>query len=507
MLTNFKALPIILAAALLVFWLAELAFPDASRGGELRRMRWAFLLSTTAAFVSPSIWVYVGILTVLMAAYMLPPGEKLQRAAVLWATLVLAVPNVGVYLPGFGGIANLFEMTHVRALTLGLLLPVVAAMQFGGRCPKPLGLPTDWFVAGYFALQVFIDAPQVTITVLLREVLVLLTDTVLPYWVFSRASTSAAGFMSTARAFVLTMLVMAMLAMFESVKHWPLYDAITTAWGLSWDMTIFLDRGGFLRAKASAGFSLALGFVLVVALGLWVVVRREVTQRSLVLLGDLVFVGGLLAALARGAWVGALVLVVLIMLTSKGLVWRLALAVIGCVALVLAAPFVPALQSFMDLLPFVGRVESENVVYRQRLIEISLSLIAQSPLFGVPGYLRYMEELRQGQGIIDIVNTYIAVALNTGLVGLSLFVGIFVSTMWRLLRLRIRVGPRDEAGRVSVCLIATTVAAMLVLATTSTIIVVLPTTYMLIGMGVSWARLHQGERVAKGSHVRMWSLR
>jgi len=172
----------------------------------------------------------------------------------------------------------------------------------------------------------------------------------------------------------------------------------------------------------------------------------------------------------------------------------LLLAGLGLGMMVMLAPLVPQLATFVDLLPFIGRAESENVLYRQRLIEVSLALIAQSPWFGVPGYLNYMEDLRQGQGIIDIVNSYIAVALNTGLVGLSLFVGAFASVLWRLLGLRLRLGPSAEGSRVSVGMMATLLASMAVLATTSSIVAVVPLTYMLIGLGVSCSRVHEPVR-------------
>jgi hypothetical protein len=494
MLSYLKALPVVLAAILVTFWLASLAFPEASRRGEIGRLRRDFLLVTMAAFLSPSIWVYVGALFVLMAFFMLRPGDRPQRAAILWALLVLAVPDVGAYLQGLGGISNFFQVNHIRVLTLGLLLPVVVGMQFGARCPHPLALVTDWWVIGYFAIQVGVVVPNATTTVVAREAFILFVDTLLPYWVFSRAFTTPDGLNSAFRAYVLAMMVMCGLAAFEATVKWPLYDAVPAIWGTYWDLSVFIERGGFLRAKASAGHSLVLGYALVIALGLWLIVKRDVKNRWLAMLGDAGFAVGILAALARGAWLGAVLLLVLLVLMGKGPIKRLLLAGLGLGMMVMLAPLVPQLATFVDLLPFIGRAESENVLYRQRLIEVSLALIAQSPWFGVPGYLNYMEDLRQGQGIIDIVNSYIAVALNTGLVGLSLFVGAFASVLWRLLGLRLRLGPSAEGSRVSVGMMATLLASMAVLATTSSIVAVVPLTYMLIGLGVSCSRVHEPVR-------------
>ena len=108
--------------------------------------------------------------------------------------------------------------------------------------------------------------------------------------------------------------------------------------------------------------------------------------------------------------------------------------------------------------------------------------------------MNYMEELRQGQGIIDIVNSYIAVALGYGLVGLSLFLGAFISALFMLWRVRQRFGPQDEAGQLAVHLMAIVLAVMAVIATVSSITVVPVLYWTLVGLGVACWRLyaHQG---------------
>jgi O-antigen ligase len=148
------------------------------------------------------------------------------------------------------------------------------------------------------------------------------------------------------------------------------------------------------------------------------------------------------------------------------------------------------MQPFIDILPFIGQVDADNVTYRQRLLEISMSLIAQSPWLGVPGYMNYMEELRQGQGIIDIVNSYVGIALNTGVIGLGLFCGVFVTMLWPLWRLRRRAEETPEGARIAVTLMATTLALLFVIVTTSSIVVIPHLLHMLAGLGVTCARLY-----------------
>ena len=492
--SHLKPLPIIVATALILFWIAGLAWPEEARKGEIGRLRWAFIIVTTLSFVTPSIWVYAVAMPAVVLAFMLPAPQKAERAAILWALLLLAVPNVGAYIPGFGSIGNFFEMTHSRALTFALMLPALLFIGKGPRQPGPLGVVADWFVLAYFAVQLVVMLPFASRTDLIRQAFVLGVDTLLPYWIFSRAFTTPQALRGALRAYVLVAMVLALLSMFESVRRWPLYDAVPEGWNIDWDMNVFLERAGFLRAKASAGHSLMYGCVLVLALGFWGAIKNDVHYRALGWLGTLALLGGLAASLARGSWLGAALMFVLLIVLGEGAVRRLVFAVIAGIGIVAVASQIPALQFVVDMLPFVGHVDAENVVYRQRLLEISLGLIANSPWLGVPGYLNYMEELRQGQGIIDIVNSYLGIALTTGVVGLGCFVGIFLATLVPLWRLRSHAEASAEGRHMANYLIATTMALLFVLVTTSSIVVVLQLTYMLAGLSVSCARLYMPER-------------
>jgi O-antigen ligase len=114
----------------------------------------------------------------------------------------------------------------------------------------------------------------------------------------------------------------------------------------------------------------------------------------------------------------------------------------------------------------------------------------QSPWLGFPGHLNYMEELRQGQGIIDIVNSYIGIALNTGVVGLVGFIGGYLSMLLPLFTLRRRPGLPPEAAHVANHLIATTLSVLFIIITTSSISVIPQVLAMLLGLGVACWRVY-----------------
>ena len=153
---------------------------------------------------------------------------------------------------------------------------------------------------------------------------------------------------------------------------------------------------------------------------------RSKLQRRL---GALLLAGGLFAPLSRGPWIGAAVMITAFIATGRDAVKRLMLLAVAAVLALPLLAIVPGGQKFLDLLPFIGTVEVENITYRQRLFDNAMIVIQRNPLFGSFDFRSTpeMQSMIQGQGIIDIVNTYINVALQVGLIGLTLFVAFFVT--------------------------------------------------------------------------------
>ena len=115
---------------------------------------------------------------------------------------------------------------------------------------------------------------------------------------------------------------------------------------------------------------------------------------------------------------------------------------------------------------------------------MSWQLIRQNPLFGDPFVYLQMESLRQGQGIIDIVNGYLYTALFSGVVGLFLQVSVLLVSLWRGSATWLAVrGEDSEAGAQGAALLACFVATLLFIATAG----FGPTTYILCGLLVSYA--------------------
>ena len=135
----------------------------------------------------------------------------------------------------------------------------------------------------------------------------------------------------------------------------------------------YLLRDGVLRANASAGNSIALGFIIMVAIGCVLAIRQSTGSRTYSGIALGILGAGLFASLSRGPWVGTMVLVLVYLAFSPNAVANLARLVVVGAAVLLPLLLTPVGGRLLDLLPFVGTVDSGSVAYRQHLFDNAIS--------------------------------------------------------------------------------------------------------------------------------------
>ena len=230
-------------------------------------------------------------------------------------------------------------------------------------------------------------------------------------------------------------------------------------------------------------------------LGIWQTIRSSQLKGIV----SVIFAAGLFATLARGPWVGVAVLLLVYLAIGPNAIANLGkVAVIGAVGLALLL-VTPVGTRLIDLLPFVGTVGEGSVTYRQKLFDNSIVVIQRNPLFGTPDYRQEpeMRAMMQGEHIIDIVNTYLEIAMRSGLVGLSLFVGIFATILLRLRRVLKFHGVNDVNFNTCVrASIATLIAMLVTIATVSSIDFIPYVYWSFAGLCVSLIRIAYRERAA-----------
>jgi O-antigen ligase len=99
-----------------------------------------------------------------------------------------------------------------------------------------------------------------------------------------------------------------------------------------------------------------------------------------------------------------------------------------------------------------------------------------------------LQEMVQGEGIIDIVNSYVGVALAHGLVGLALFAGAFAFAVWQTWTAMRACRNDAEAHAIGRALLACMASVVVMIATVSSIAAIPMLYWMLAGMCVAYAR-------------------
>jgi len=488
---NIRALIVIVALAVPAFYIGRQIASSTSTDREFGVWRNIWFAVILGAFLSGNFFVYA-LIVVIACVYARSVGAA---SVCLYFILLFAVPSCNISIGGLGIINQLFDLSNPRLLSIVLLLPILLTNQGFNRRQIVCAMP-DWLVIGYVLLQTALAyrASNATVTNEMRIGVLLTLDVLIPYFAFSRTVTTLADARKVFGAFIIAVLPLSLIAVFEGVKHWHLYFWLNNNWGI--EMISYLERAGMLRASASAVDSITLGFVIMVAIGCMLGIWQTMRSSQIKGIISVIFAAGLIATLARGPWVGTAALLLVYFAIGPNPIANLGkVALIGALGLALLL-VTPIGTRLIDLLPFVGSDEG-SVVYRQMLFNSSLVVIERNPLFGSPDYRMEPElvALTTGQHIIDFVNTYIEIALKSGLVVLSLFFGFFAAILLRLRRVlkfhRVRDGNFNTCIRGSIAIL---VAMLVTIATVSSIDFIPYVYWSFAGLSVALVRIAYREQ-------------
>ncbi|MCB2017480.1 MAG: O-antigen ligase family protein [Hydrogenophaga sp.] len=489
MAEHLRALVVVMACALGYFYVARAAVTQILPESTYRRWRNLWVVATLILFLSYGMWAYM----LVLGAVLLVAGRREEHVVGLYFLLLFVSPPAPAAIPGLGLVDLLLVLNHYRLLGLVLLLPVAASLIQRSSTPRIGSSPVDLMVVGYLALMSILTFRPGNITSALRDVFTLFIDIFLPYYVVSRSIRSEDGFRQAMTGFVMAAMILSLHAVFEVLWSWKLYSGVLSVLGINpWIFGGYLERSGLLRPNASIGNSIALGYVVVVALGFFFYLRQFLSKSSQRLVGTGVLVSGIVASLSRGPWVGAAFLAIVYILISPHTMKRLLQLALGAAVTFGVLNLHSSGQLLIDMLPIVGTAEQGNVEYRANLLTSALPVIERHLMFGSHDFLQApeLQVMMQGEGIIDVVNSYVGVALYSGLFGLLLFVGAFFATLQQLRKSIRAVRMRDARlailGR---ALFSTVAAIMLIIYTVSSISAIPVVFWSVLGLCVAFAGL------------------
>lgn len=417
---HIRALFYILILAMPAFFVAgRLAIPlVGAREFALWRNTW--IVATCLVFLTTNFLIFAALLTLVIFFV----RKKVDQPLHLYIILMFAAPCVsaGVGVPGLFN--RLIDLNLPRVLALVILLPIAIKLWSQPETRRIRGI--DVPVIGFCLMLCLLALRHGDFNSVFRVVPSYVLDILLSYFVFSRSIRSGDALNRCLVAFVVAAMPLALVGIFEYLRDWRVYYVVV----LRWDLTLispYVFRDGSLRAAATAVEPIAFGFLCMVGASALIAVRSAKTGVLWWWMAMAMLVGGLFASLSRGPWLGFALCAVVVILANPKTVIKLCLLAVPIAAVMQQIGPVAMVDRFINLLPFVGHADEGSEAYRSELLDNALLVIGHNPLFGSQDFLSApeLQIMIQGQGIIDIVNSYIQIALEYGLVSLALFVAFF----------------------------------------------------------------------------------
>ena len=427
-----------------LFWFVGLLRLETISKRELISWRNVWLANQALAFLSPNIWVYYAVF--IIASFLWLP-KKPESKVFIYILLLGSLPMMQVNLLGFGIVNYLFSLNYARALALVILLPAfLSLVQSAGKQLCLFSQPADKFVVLFIVVISLLDFRDDTALNGVRFTFLHFVDLFLPYYVISRSVTNVENLNKCLTVLLISTGLLACLAVFETLKNWHIYNHLVQHLISAAKVTTSEVRGGMLRAAVTFRTPIMLGFILTVGFGVYLYLSTFIKDNSLKKLPPIVLIAGLICTVSRGPWVGLFFLLLVFIWTGRQKIAQYAKLMAGFIVALPILLVTPFGQKFIDLLPFVGTIRAETVDYRERLFDMASIVVQRNPWFGSTTFINTpeMQSMIQGEGIVDVVNSYLQVVLQYGWVGLILFIAIFLSLLKDIFVLNKRLYKEDE---------------------------------------------------------------
>lgn len=402
----------------------------------------AWLLPIATAVITGNIWLFY--LSLIALSAIIP--KSYDSRVYFYLALFCALPKLGFLLP-FPGVNYLMKMTYPFFLGLVLLVP----LYFGSHRNSLRLSGLDKFVAAYLVLTLLLDLRgHGSITNSMRAIVTMYLGVWVPYIIIANNKNELA---KNIQAIFLVGVVLAFEALLEWGVVWKIYVSITRGFdgvALEGFSGTYYFRGFGLRVASSwldpITFGMFMASCCFIAMNMQ---KIGFNGRMVQLLLVVVTFLALLFTDSRGAMLVLLVaLTVALYFRYQNRAWKNTLKLMVVVGAVLM---------FTNLETLYELDSSGTFKYRADLITYSEDAFKSAPILGDPNFRQnktLIENMTQGQGIVDMVNHYLRVTLRYGLFGLFLYLAMWITAITavasRVSELQAKSDSRADAGIVLV---------------------------------------------------------
>lgn len=337
---------------------------------------------------------------------------------------------------------HIFTGSYYHFLNVVILLPLIPRLLYKSRSmnrsifmfiPLLYILSKDTFNQFTDTLNLMntsnMTVLQNTLTNKIRGTLVLFITMVIPIYAFSAWVTSYSKLYLAFTAIFTTGLVLLFMTVPLALLNWDIYSQLESVGYVG-------TRGGFKRLSLSFDHAIQFGkfaYIFLIVLFSHFLGKKRGFLFGLIICLILTFPAIYLTG-SRSAIIGVLIaLISFVYFARQSQSRKLTLAFSFMLVLSVAVPFL-ASNAFDDV--DLTSLDSTSVdgsggtfEYRKRLLDAGLTLIPRNFWFGDLNYTSTveMEALRQGQGIIDTLNSWLQMALKNGVPYMIMFLILVMS--------------------------------------------------------------------------------
>ena len=429
-------------------------------------------------------FIFITLIAVLIAIY--TRKKNVVTGTVFLALLPMLPTELGVIIGGLG-ISYIYTMYYPLLLVLCVLAPLLLNSHF-----RNINL-TDKFIIMYVVLLCVLSYRAPNITSSIRDIFIIIFSVLVPYLSFSLSLRKKNDFESIAKGMVIVSVFLAAISFYEVVFNWNYYKYLFSRELFSNAQNYYFaqsSRGAYVRVVSSIGAPIPLSYYLVLSLifGYFLFSINKMKKRSFYIYSSIIMLSIYFTGSRAGVMSVALSAILLFRLSVKSRSKRYfidAMIILGIIIILVLWPYIS------------GGDEHGTFQYRVDLIKNSFIVFINSFWFGSNNYMDDLEVMRQGQGIIDIVNTYIRVALSSGMIGLSLFVLAFASVIRALNKIGVK-NLFHEQQQAKILLVACIVTVVFI-GTVSSVGVIPYLFWSLLGIASAFIKL-QAQQTTKNLH-------
>lgn len=409
------------------------------------------------------------------------------RRVYFYIGIMAAAPLAFTAFIPFPGINYLLIIDYAKVTTFAVLLPVFL-IKVSEKTPPVLRM-VDRFLLIFVLFTTVILFRELPITSVFRVLVYQLLLIYVPYIAISRTLKTKEDFDGALKALFVALTIIALIGLLSLLRSWNYYSLMYDYAGFK----VFAEyRNGLLRIYTTMSttllaFAMGAGVILTLYMKRIQAISAPYAYGIAVVFALIAYASG-----SRGGHISVLVIFAsYFVLTKLGNLWR------RIFIYTLLAVGIGGTYRVMTDTSFISG-EMNNIVYRAEIMRASVGQIADHLFFGEFNFIESprFAHLVQGEGIVDIVNTYLEVVLAFGLVGFTLWFGSFISAIRTLFSQSVKMRTWQQTGilddseeRKSALLLAILFGFLVMIFTTSAVSHVYHFGYLALALMVAHGRV------------------